>query len=48
MMYAVETGSGATLHILSFIKIGSAIQKLTGGEVHIQHADGTSLLSNFF
>jgi hypothetical protein len=30
MKYAVETGSGAMVYIPSFIKIGSAIQKLTG------------------
>jgi hypothetical protein len=28
MKYAVEMGSGAVIHIPSFIKIGSAIQKL--------------------
>jgi hypothetical protein len=31
MKYAVEMGSGAMMYILSFIKIGSAIQKLIGG-----------------
>jgi hypothetical protein len=30
MKYAVETGSGAIIHIPSFIKTGSAIQKLMG------------------
>jgi hypothetical protein len=28
MKYAIEMGSGAMLYIASFIKIGSAIQKL--------------------
>jgi hypothetical protein len=31
MKYAAEMGSGAMLHIPSFIKTGSGIQKLTGG-----------------
>jgi hypothetical protein len=31
MKYAVEIGSGALIYILSFIKIGSDIQKLIGG-----------------
>jgi hypothetical protein len=31
MKYAVEVGSGAMIYIPSFIKIGSAIQKLIGG-----------------
>jgi hypothetical protein len=30
MKYAVETGSGATICIPSFIQIGSGIQKLIG------------------
>jgi hypothetical protein len=30
MKYAVEMGSGAMLHIPSFVKIGSGIQKLIG------------------
>jgi hypothetical protein len=30
MKYAVEVGSGAMINIPSFIKIGSATQKLTG------------------
>jgi hypothetical protein len=30
MKYAVEMGSGAMIYIPSFIKIGSAIQKLIG------------------
>jgi hypothetical protein len=28
MNYAVEIGSGAVIHILSFVKIGSGIEKL--------------------
>jgi hypothetical protein len=35
MKYAVEMGSGATIQVPSFIKIGSAIQKLGVG-IHIQ------------
>jgi hypothetical protein len=30
MKYAVEMGSGVMIHILSFIKIGSGVQKLIG------------------
>jgi hypothetical protein len=30
MQYAAEMGSGAIIYIPSFIKIGSAIQKLMG------------------
>jgi hypothetical protein len=32
MKYAVEMGSGAMIYIPSSIKIGSAIQKLVGGD----------------
>jgi hypothetical protein len=38
MKYAVEMGSGAMIYIPSFIKIGSAIQKLIGEELH-RHRD---------
>jgi hypothetical protein len=31
MKYAVEKGSGAMMYIPSFIKTGTAIQKLVGG-----------------
>jgi hypothetical protein len=31
MKYTTEMGSGAMIHVPSFIKIGSGIQKLTGG-----------------
>jgi hypothetical protein len=37
MKYAVEISSGAMIYIISFINIGSAIQKLIGG-IH-RHAD---------
>jgi hypothetical protein len=32
MKYAVEMGTGAMIYIPSFIKIGSVIQKLIGGD----------------
>jgi hypothetical protein len=32
MKYATEMGSGAMIGIRSFIKIGSGIQKLIGGD----------------
>jgi hypothetical protein len=32
MKYVVEMGSGATIHIPSFIQTGSDIQKLMGAE----------------
>jgi hypothetical protein len=35
MKYAVEIGSGTMIYVPSFIKIGSAIQKLIG-RIHIQ------------
>jgi hypothetical protein len=35
MNYAVKMGSGGLIHIPSFIKIGSAVQKLMGGGIHI-------------
>jgi hypothetical protein len=31
MKYAVETGSGAMIHVPNFIKIGSGIRKLIRG-----------------
>jgi hypothetical protein len=46
MKHAVEMGSGAMIHIPSFIKIGSAIQKLIGG-IQRQHGDLISLLLFF-
>jgi hypothetical protein len=48
MKYAVEMGSGAVIYIISFVKIGSGIQKLMGGgggtQTHRQLGDGISLL----
>jgi hypothetical protein len=35
--YVIEVGSGAVIHVPSFIKIGSGIQKLIGG-IHTQTA----------
>jgi hypothetical protein len=32
--YAVQMGSGVVIYVPSFIKIGSAIQKLMGGDKH--------------
>jgi hypothetical protein len=36
MKYAVEMGLGALIYIPSFIKIGSGIQTLIGGDTHTQ------------
>jgi hypothetical protein len=49
MKYAVEMGSGAMTYIPSFMKIGSGIQKLIGGDIqtHRQHGERISLLSFF-
>jgi hypothetical protein len=51
MKYAIEIGSGAMIYIPSFIKIGSGIQKLMGGEgylwTHKQRGDGISLILFF-
>jgi hypothetical protein len=51
MKYAVGMGSSAMIHIPSFIKIGSGIQKLVGVEgdsqQHRQHGDCLSLLFFF-
>jgi hypothetical protein len=42
--YSVQMGSGAMLCIPNFIKIGSAIQKLTGGGyTYRQHGDRINL-----
>jgi hypothetical protein len=45
-MHAVQICSHIMICIPSFIKIGSAIQKLTGGDTktHRQHCDSISLL----
>jgi hypothetical protein len=46
--YEVQMGSIVMIQILSFIKIGSDIQKLTGGRGYqTQHGDVTTLLSFF-
>jgi hypothetical protein len=47
MKYAIEVGSGAMIFIPSFIKTGSAIEKLTGGNTDPQHGDCMSLLLFF-
>jgi hypothetical protein len=49
MKYAVEIGSGAMIYIPSFIKIGSAIQKLMGRDTqtHRQNGDRIRLISFF-
>jgi hypothetical protein len=45
MKYAVEMGSVAMIYIPSFVKIGSAIQKLMEeGCTEKQHGDRISLL----
>jgi hypothetical protein len=36
MRCGVEMGSGAMIYIPSFIKIGSGIQRLIGGDTHTQ------------
>jgi hypothetical protein len=46
MKYAVEMGSGAIIYILSFIKIGSGIQKLIGG-IH-RYTDNTEIAYALF
>jgi hypothetical protein len=46
MKYAVEMGSDAVIYIPSFVKTGSAIQKLIVG-IHRQHGDRISLLFIF-
>jgi hypothetical protein len=49
MKYSVEIDPGAVICIPSFIKIGSAVQKLIVGvtQTHRQHGDCVSLLSDF-
>jgi hypothetical protein len=49
MKYIDEMGSGAIICIPIFIKTGSAIQKLTGGDTqtHRQHGDLISLIPFF-
>jgi hypothetical protein len=45
MKYAVETGSSAMVCIPSFMKIGSGIQKLTGGFTDIEIAWRSHMLT---
>jgi hypothetical protein len=50
MKYAAEMGAGAMIYILSFIKIGPAIQKLIGRgikQTDTQHGDLISLILFF-
>jgi hypothetical protein len=42
MNYAAEMGSCAMTHILSFVKIGSGIQKLIRGDTHRDTQTGRS------
>jgi hypothetical protein len=44
MKYVIEIGSGAMVHILSFVNIGSGIQKLIRGDKHRQQCDLISLV----
>jgi hypothetical protein len=51
MKYVVGMGSGNMIYILSFIKVGSGIQKLIFGadsQTQRQHGDCISLLLFFF
>jgi hypothetical protein len=43
MNEAVEMGSGAVIYIPSFIKIGSAIKKLTAGWGGYRHTDSMKI-----
>jgi hypothetical protein len=43
MQYAVEVGSSAVICIPSFVKIGSGIQKLIGGEGMQRHTDSMEI-----
>jgi hypothetical protein len=45
MNYAVEMGSGAMIYVPSFIKIGSGVHKLMGGEGGIITDTQTTLRS---
>jgi hypothetical protein len=47
MVYTVELGSGAMIHIPNFMKIGSDIQKLIRGYNDTQHGDRIILLLFF-
>jgi hypothetical protein len=49
MKYAAELGSGAAMYVPSFIKIGSAVQKLMGAwGIHRQLGGRMCLLQFFF
>jgi hypothetical protein len=47
MNWTVETGSGGMMYVPSFIKIGSSIQKLIGGDTHADTQQG-NLISLLF
>jgi hypothetical protein len=49
MKYTIEIGSGVMIHILSFMKTGSSIQKLIAGDTrtHRQQGDLISLFLFF-
>jgi hypothetical protein len=47
MKYAVEMGSGATIYIPSFIKIGSGIQMFVG-EIHRHNLEIAQAYFYFF
>jgi hypothetical protein len=40
MKYAAEMGSVAVIYTPSFVKIGSGIQKLMGGGIHLHRQGG--------
>jgi hypothetical protein len=49
MNYTVEMGSSAMIYIVSFIKIGSATQKLIMGDTHRHREKGDLIrLPSFF
>jgi hypothetical protein len=43
MNYALEMGSGARIYVPSFIKIGSAIHNLIGGNHRHRHTDSMEI-----
>jgi hypothetical protein len=47
MRYAVGMGSGAMIYVPSFIKTGSGIRKLTGGDSQAHRAHG-HLIAYFY
>jgi hypothetical protein len=48
MKYAAKMGSGAMLYIASFIKTGSDIQKLMGGDTQTHRQQGDLMSSLLF